>query len=239
MMLASLASVNTNLYAVRFLEDNSTVDNTTSVDEEGATTNTNDDDTSDPQELSDSKVLRATFVVYGSVLLAVFVLFCYVRRKFPRPYNLRTWIEDRKTPIATNQHGFFSWMWQLNAVTEDEILSECGLDALCFLRLLRMGYHIALVSCVNALWLMPLYATAETDAVTATITDCIVKMTIAHVPEGSPRCIGTVLAAYVLFGYIMHLILVVRCSIVLCVWALILPLPGLFWLVGLEKRNWN
>jgi len=169
------------------------------------TTNSNNSTTSDVY--NDSEVLRATFVVYGSVLIGAFLLFCYLRRKFPRPYNLRNWVDHLKTPIAKHQYGFLSWMWQLNAVTEDEILNECGMDALCFLRLLRMGYKIAVMSCFNAIWLMPLYATAETDSKTAQITDRVVKLSIAHVPEGSPRCVGTVLAAYVLFGYLMYLIL--------------------------------
>jgi len=182
------------------LEDSSNTTNSVPANNTGAPTT---------QDYNDGQVLRATFVVYGSVLLVVFLLFCYVRRRFPRAYNLRNWVDDLKTPIAANQYGFFSWMWQLNAVTEDEILSECGLDALCFLRLLRMGYKIAVVSCLNALWLLPLYATAKTTEETAYITDRVVKLTIAHVPEGSTRCIGTVLAAYVLFGYLMYLILVV------------------------------
>lgn len=186
-----------NFYFPRYLEDSNATE-----------APANDGDNT--QEYNDSEVLRATFVVYGSVLLGVFVLFCYVRRRFPRAYNLRNWVDDLKTPIAAKQFGFFSWMWQLNAVTEDEILTECGLDALCFLRLLRMGYKIAVVSCLNAIWLMPLYATAKTDEKTAQINDRVVKLTIAHVPEGSARCVGTVLAAYVLFGYLMHLILVVR-----------------------------
>ena len=182
------------------------IQNATPDEDAGATTSEN----GDLQEYNDGKVLRATFLVYGSVLLGVFVLFCYVRRKFPRPYNIRNWVEELKTPIAAQQHGFVSWLWQLNTVSEDEILEECGLDALCFLRVLRMGYNIAVIGCFNALWLMPLYATGETDATTAAITDRVAKVTIAHVPEGSPRCIGTVLAAYIFFGYIMYLILVVR-----------------------------
>jgi len=160
-------------------------------------------------DTNESAILRATFVIYGSVLLGVFVLFCYVRLKFPRPYNLRNWVEDLKTPIAANQFGFFSWLWQLNAITEDEILNDCGLDALCFLRVLRMGYRIAVVACFNAIWLLPVYATAPSDDATDDITDRVVKLTIAHVPVGSKRLIGTVIAAYILFGYVMYLILAV------------------------------
>jgi Calcium-dependent channel, 7TM region, putative phosphate/Late exocytosis, associated with Golgi transport/Cytosolic domain of 10TM putative phosphate transporter len=95
-------------------------------------------------------------------------------------------------------------MWQMNSITEDEIMAECGMDSVCILRLLMMGYKICLLSMLNAIWLMPLYATAKSDT---NITDPVVSLTIAKVSSGSPRLIGTVLATYVLFGYVMYLIL--------------------------------
>jgi hypothetical protein len=45
---------------------------------------------------SDSSVLRTTFTVYGSVLLLCFLLFCYVRQRYPRAYTIRDWAEDIK-----------------------------------------------------------------------------------------------------------------------------------------------
>ncbi len=153
---------------------------------------------------NDGAVLRATFVVYGSFVFGMFLLFCHVRRKFPRAYQLRNWVTDIKTPIAAEQYGFFSWMWQLNAITEDEIMLECGMDSVCILRLLMMGYKICLLAGMNAIWLMPLYATAPSDG---TVTDPVISVTIAKVANGSPRLIGTVLASYLLFGYVMYLVL--------------------------------
>jgi Calcium-dependent channel, 7TM region, putative phosphate/Late exocytosis, associated with Golgi transport/Cytosolic domain of 10TM putative phosphate transporter len=93
-------------------------------------------------------------------------------------------------------------MWQLNSVTEDEMMMECGMDSVCVLRLLFMGYRICLLSVFNAIWLMPLYATASSNS-----TDPVVSVTVANVPDRSDRLIGTVLATYLLFGYVMYLIL--------------------------------
>jgi hypothetical protein len=45
---------------------------------------------------NDSAVLRNTFMIYGSILVVVFLLFCYARKRFPRPYALRAWVEDLK-----------------------------------------------------------------------------------------------------------------------------------------------
>ena len=153
---------------------------------------------------NDGAVLRATFVVYGSFVLGMFLLFCHVRRKFPRAYQLRNWVTDIQTPIAAEQYGFFSWMWQLNAITEDEMMLECGMDSVCVLRLLMMGYKLCLLAGMNAIWLMPLYATAPSDG---TVTDPVISVTITKVANGNPRLIGTVLASYLLFGYVMYLVL--------------------------------
>jgi hypothetical protein len=45
---------------------------------------------------NDGAILRATFVVYGSFVLGMFIAFCHVRRKFPRAYQLRNWVPDIK-----------------------------------------------------------------------------------------------------------------------------------------------
>jgi hypothetical protein len=67
-------------------------------------------------------------------------------------------------------------------VMEDELMDECGLDALCFLRVLKMGLRISLLGVCNAIWLMPLYDGADTSDETDYITDSIIEVTIAHVP---------------------------------------------------------
>lgn len=92
----------------------------------------------------------------------------------------------------------------MNAITEDEIMMECGMDSVCILRLLMMGYKICLLAAMNAIWLMPLYSTASSDS---TITDPVISVTITKVSNGSPRLIGTVVASYILFGYVMYLVL--------------------------------
>lgn len=53
---------------------------------------------------SDAAVLRATFLVYGSLLLGMFISFCFVRRKFQRVYQVRNWVSDIK---VRRRHAFF------------------------------------------------------------------------------------------------------------------------------------
>ena len=91
-------------------------------------------------------------------------------------------------------------------------MEHCGLDALCFLRALTMGFNLSLVGVFNSIWLMPLYSTAKDDLLdvvngTATPKDRIVQLTISNLPSESPRFLGTVFAAYILIFSTMYMIL--------------------------------
>jgi hypothetical protein len=90
----------------------------------------------------DGQVLRDTIMVYGSALVVMMLLFCWARRRFPNVYNLRNWVEPIESPLAEDGFGFFSWMWKVYMVTDDELLRECGMDALCFIRIAQMGYKL-------------------------------------------------------------------------------------------------
>jgi Calcium-dependent channel, 7TM region, putative phosphate/Cytosolic domain of 10TM putative phosphate transporter/Late exocytosis, associated with Golgi transport len=69
-----------------------------------------------------------------------------------------------------------------------------------------MGYKICLLAALNAIWLMPLYSTAASDTDSTNI-DPVIAVTITKVQNGSPRLLGTVVATYLLFGYVMYLVL--------------------------------
>lgn len=155
---------------------------------------------------TDSDVLRNTFLVYGSMLLIIGLVFCTLRQIFPRPFTIRQWVPQLQSPLAAQRYGFLSWIWYLNTqITEDEILEHCGLDALCFLRTLTMGYKLCKMGAFQAIWLMPLYATSVPDH---DARDPIVRITASPVPAGSIRLIGTVLATNIFILYTMYTILV-------------------------------
>ncbi|EER00007.1 hypothetical protein Pmar_PMAR024484, partial [Perkinsus marinus ATCC 50983] len=42
-------------------------------------------------------------------------------------------------------------------ITDDELLENAGLDAIAFIRLLRLGTRVAVVGCLNAIYLIPVY----------------------------------------------------------------------------------
>lgn len=108
------------------------------------TTNTTVGNSTITDETSESQILRNTFSTYGTAFLVVIVFFCWARLRYPRAFNLRSWVEDRKSVLAENQYGF-SWPWQLTLIPDDTFLDECGMDCLCFIRILKMGLKVNFV----------------------------------------------------------------------------------------------
>ena len=166
------------------------------------------DDEWNPNNLSDGVFIRQTLNLYGSIFLVSLVLFCVVRKLFPKPYNLRSgWIsEDRvkSNLLAKNpeKFGWISWMWKVCLVSDVELTDECGMDALCVSRVLEWGTRLTLFgSLVGCLLLMPVYATAGGvhDG-----TKGIERLNTSNVPNGSKCFVATVVAAYLVFGYVMY-----------------------------------
>lgn len=50
----------------------------------------------------DSSILRDMAVVYGSVLIVVFFVFCLVRKVFPGPYTVRRWADDGNLKVCSS-----------------------------------------------------------------------------------------------------------------------------------------
>ena len=179
--------------------------NSTNSTSDNNSTDTGGDE-EDP-EPSDSAILRATFTTYGIALLVILLVFCWARQRYVKVYNLRNWVDDRKTALADNAFGFFSWAWQLYLIDDERIMMECGMDSVCFVRICSMGLKLSLMGMFCGCFLMPVYASAHEMEETKNVTDSIVELTTAHVGPGSPRLVATALAAYVFFGYTIYLIL--------------------------------
>ena len=166
------------------------------------------DDEWNPSNLSDGVFIRQTLNLYGSIFVVSLALFCVVRKMFPRAYNLRSgWIsEDRvkSNLLAKNpeKFGCISWMWKVWLVSDVELTDECGMDALCVSRVLEWGTRLTLFgSLVGCLLLMPVYATA------GGVHDGekgIERINTSNVPNGSQCFLATVVAAYLVFGYVMY-----------------------------------
>jgi calcium permeable stress-gated cation channel len=160
--------------------------------------------TTQPAPQNDTAVLLNTMLIYGIMLVIFSLLFCWLRLRYPRVYNIRDWVKDIRCKLAMNQFGFFTWIWELNDIPDKAFMEQCGMDALCFIKILRWAFKVAAVSAFNALWLIPVYGSSEESEETAYITDYIASITTSNVPPGSPRLIATTIAAYIVFGAALY-----------------------------------
>ena len=119
------------------------------LEEEGA------DDDAPPSDPDDTNSLRNTLRLYGSIFVVLFLLFCFLRQKYPNVYQVRgVYDKEYKTDLAKDKHGFFSWVRFLWNIDDDTLLEEIGMDGLCLTRVFDYGWKVALVGMWNAIWLL-------------------------------------------------------------------------------------
>lgn len=147
--------------------------------------------------VSDSQVLKETFMIYGPLFAAFWLLFCCLRKR--KAFNLRSWVPALQCDLAKEQYGFLSWTWRVYGVSDDEILNQCGMDALCLFRAVCYAEKLSILGVLISVFLLPAYKTAEAAQDTDYITDPVVELTIANVPEGSSRFYATVVAIYIFY----------------------------------------
>jgi len=154
-----------------------------------------------------SEVLRTTFRLYGVIFVVLFCIYCFVRRRYPGAYNVRNTYEHLKCDLAANSYGVLSWIWGIFFISDLDLFEQCGLDAIALIRILQFGMKLSIVGIFNSIFLIPSYGTAKYSEETADVNDTVQQLSLSHVPPGSPVMIATVVAAYILFGAAMYLIL--------------------------------
>lgn len=162
------------------------------------------------EEEVDWAALRTTLILYGFLFAIFAVTFCCVRRLFPVVYDVRNNVPRLHCKLSENMYGLVSWTWKVMAVPDDDIYEQCGMDALCLIRIFRLGLRLSLVGMFCSLFLIPIYATADpgdkpnttsnNETITDEYNDPWIKTTASHLPVGSNRVMATAIAAYLLFG---------------------------------------
>lgn len=114
---------------------------------------------------SQLRVFKTQLVLSVVIGLFTFLLFCFLRRKWPHMYAVRTL---RKTLIQQRQlpNHLFKWVGAVLAITDEEVLECSGLDAYVVLSFFRMGVVVFLTLLVcGALILSPVryYFTGNYD----------------------------------------------------------------------------
>ncbi|KAK6431901.1 phosphate metabolism protein 7 [Oleoguttula sp. CCFEE 5521] len=78
------------------------------------------------------------------------VLFLFLRKKFPRNYQPRTFLgslrENERSPKMPN--GLFNWVGEFWRISDTYVLNHHSLDGYLFLRLLKIATVICLVGCL-------------------------------------------------------------------------------------------
>ena len=158
----------------------------------------------DDDEQTNTEILVGSLRVYGSFFVCIFPIYCYVRKRFKRVYAVRQWVDVIKSPLAADQFGYFSWIWRVYSFRTKDMVEEIGLDAVCFLRLMNVGLRLAIIGCLNSVWLFPVYLTAKDIE---DEDDSVNKVSINVLPEGSNRFFATVVASYFFYGYAFYTLL--------------------------------
>eukprot|EP00562_Extubocellulus_spinifer_P004070 CAMPEP_0178517898 /NCGR_PEP_ID=MMETSP0696-20121128/25950_1 /TAXON_ID=265572 /ORGANISM="Extubocellulus spinifer, Strain CCMP396" /LENGTH=936 /DNA_ID=CAMNT_0020148387 /DNA_START=89 /DNA_END=2899 /DNA_ORIENTATION=- len=152
--------------------------------------------------LTDTEIIRTTCKLYGSVFLALFVVFLIVRQAFPSVYNLKKSYEHLYIPLASQPYGMISWMWSVFVVQYDDIAEQCGMDAVTTIRMFEFGVKISFVAVLNSAYLFPIYKYMGT----VVTNDNAKELSLSNLPSFHNGTIATAIAAYIFFGCAMHFV---------------------------------
>lgn len=105
-----------HMLLVRLLDDTITNTTATTVLSSNETANTTSNNSSNPKDtdLHDSDILLDTFVLYGSILVITWLLFCWARLQFPRPFTVRNWTTNEDLKVCrTEKVGLETSPWSI------------------------------------------------------------------------------------------------------------------------------
>ena len=91
------------------------------------------------------KALAVTAVANGFFLLVTLTLFLLLRNKFPRVYTPRLLLNGLDSSVVKLPNNLLGWVYPALRLKDEQILRYLGLDALMFLRLLRMCFMFAII----------------------------------------------------------------------------------------------
>ena len=77
--------------------------------------------------------------------VALFLLFCIMRYRWPHIYAVRTLRQQGTKLLKPLPDNLFGWLKVIYKLTDDEILSYSGLDAYVFISFFKMGIRIFLI----------------------------------------------------------------------------------------------
>ncbi|KAI8344019.1 hypothetical protein BC941DRAFT_497389 [Chlamydoabsidia padenii] len=142
--------------------------------------------------------LTTQLIICGSIGLLCFLLFCFLRTRWPIIFAPRKSMKRRKPPSLPDT--FFGWILPLLRISKTEMLDKVGLDAVIMLDFIVMGIKIfSLCSFFGVVVLIPISTT--TGNFTDPLLNPVDHLSITVVNESSPYLI-----AYLVFTYFFTII---------------------------------
>lgn len=92
-----------------------------------------------------AKALAVTSITNGFILLVSLLIFSLIRNKFPRVYTPRLLLNGLDSSIGQLPNNLLGWLVPAFRVKDEQLLRCLGLDALMFLRLLRLCFILGVV----------------------------------------------------------------------------------------------
>lgn len=92
-----------------------------------------------------AKALIVTGVTNTVILLVLLLIFSLLRNKFPRVFTPRLLLNGYDSSIGTLPSSLFGWVIPSLKLEDETILRLLGLDALMFLRVLRLCFVFSLI----------------------------------------------------------------------------------------------
>ncbi|KAG7379287.1 hypothetical protein PHYBOEH_012001 [Phytophthora boehmeriae] len=129
------------------------------------------------EDLTPSTTILDGMRVYFVIGAVGWLCFEVGRVKLQRAYYCREEKPETATRTVTLCHGakVFGWLKFLLLTRDDDILEQCGMDTLFFLRFLRLCEKVALVAILCSVANFPIYYYAQRDD-----QDALYKMTLSH-----------------------------------------------------------
>ncbi|EDO34123.1 predicted protein [Nematostella vectensis] len=112
------------------------------ANDSGATTNNN---TSRNVQVDSTDVFLVSLTLNAILTLLVFALFCLLRPRMQRLYSPRLLLIKPVSTFVKYSDSLFGWLLPAMTVTDDSIFNDIGIDALVYIRLIKLCFKISLV----------------------------------------------------------------------------------------------
>lgn len=97
------------------------------------------------------QVLQTQLAIAVALGASAYISFCVLRRKWPQLYEPR---RERRKDIPRLSSSLMGWMWGLHKISEEEVLTNAGLDAYVFLGFFKCTIQLLSLCTVCAVFVI-------------------------------------------------------------------------------------